>query len=144
MFPSDKLPFDMVESIYYSLPYDQRGKIFYFSKDLYNKYLIEKKSASKIQKFFRRNRVTWDNYDIIMNSRIKKKYLIRIYMATYPEKHLYTYPDFFVKKIERNIRYEENFHIFMAENPPTKTRRFVKKFLELDTITCDDIHFVGW
>ena len=144
MFSSDKLPFDLVELIYENLPYDQRAKIFYFDRSLFHKHLIEKKSASKIQKFFRRNRVTWDNYVFITNSRIRKKYLIRLYMATYPEKYLYTYPDFFIDKFERNIRYEDNFHLFMFENTPTKTRRFVKKFLELDTITYDDIHYVGW
>ena len=144
MFSADKLSYDMVESIYDALPYDQKGKIFYFNKDLYKKFVAEQKSASKIQKFFRRNRVNWDNYELITNNRIKKRYLIRLYMATYPQEFLFDFPNFFIDKFERNIRYEENFHIFMSENTPTKTRRFVKKFLELDEITYNDIEFVGW
>ena len=129
---------DIMECIYYQLPMSQRDTISKTSKQMRILYMRDLAMTKKIQRFFRNHRVKWEQYDNEEDDDKKKYIHIRIYIIRHPEKYLYTFPDDLAKKMHRPDLQE------WLSNHEIKTRRDVRTFLSLDTISDYDICYTGW
>ena len=139
------------------------------SKNIMNKFNEKKnnyeKNAQIIHDFYIKNNIKnfykdfvigddlsiEDYINIIINREILSKHqYIRCYMVYYPEKYLYKYPEFFMKKIlkynsNRFSENEKNILInFIQKNKDKKNRRYVYDFLNHDFIRVSDFIYVGW
>lgn len=139
------------------------------SKNIMNKFKIKKenyeKNAQIIRNFYIRNSIRnfykdfvigddlsiEDYIEFIINREIlSKPQYIRCYMIYYPEKYLYSYPEFFMKKMIKynSNRFSENekniLNNFIRENKDKKNRRYVYDFLNHDFIRVSDLMYVGW
>lgn len=126
------------------LPYDIRKLIF-------DKVHLEENSAIKIQRFYRKNTPykkvgmrVMDEYEFWYKSEKDKKYMIvRLYIRCYPDKYIFSYPEFLANKVRRPDLLDwikDN----MPINQKERTRRHIKNFLSIDDLSSDEILYTGW
>jgi len=106
-----------------------------------------------IQRFYRKRRPYFPFEESYMNqyfepTKKRRLFIIRCYIALYPQLILFSYPEFLVNKT--NIYNSDTKKLFLKEylnNMPilkNRTRRDIRDFLSLDYITVRDIVYAGW
>jgi len=106
-----------------------------------------------IQRFYRKRKPYFPFEESYMNlyfepTKKRRLFIIRCYIALYPQLILFSYPEFLVNKI--NIYISDTKKLFLKEylkNMPiikNRTRRDIRNFLSLDCITVRDIVYTGW
>lgn len=134
----DSLPIELIEKIYSYLSFDELGKIVEIDQIASDVLKRNIANISFLQRFIRKKRILWKDYENEQNLEKRKKMLVRIYITTYPEEFLYEYPLFLADKMRRPDLIE------WIQNNPIKTRRDVQKFLLLDNVSEYDIRYAGW
>jgi hypothetical protein len=132
------LPDELLEEIYKHLPFQTLAELHgmdSIAEDVYQKHL---RSIGIIQRAVKQHRIVWVDYEEETDWERRKKMLVRLYIATYPEKHLYGYPIFLAEKMRRPDLQE------WIEKNPIKTRRDVQNFLSLEGVSEYDITYAGW
>jgi hypothetical protein len=161
-----KLSEDLILHILNYLPFQEN--IYEFSqenlslpniKNLYNK---KYHSGKKIIKWFQYYTAYFKLVNFIFNNEffnytqesllykklpiLGKKLLVHLYVCEYEKKHLYNYPEFFIKKMynnETNIMPPDIKNYYL--NMPQKVKTYdVYKFLKLKSIKTENIQYVGW
>lgn len=138
MFNLSNLPDELIEGIYKRLPFQKLADLHgmdSIAEEVYQKHLW---SIGVMQRAFKKHRISWDDYEEETDLEKRKRMLVRIYIATYPEKYLYGYPTFLAKKMRRPDLQE------WIDNHPIKTRRDVQTFLSLEGVSEYDITYAGW
>ena len=98
-----------------------------FNKDKYHNY------ANKIKRWY-------NKYTIPKNFVETKFNWVKFYRKFYDSKYLLTYPEFMAKKLNR-----QDLKDWINNNLPINRNRYdVIKFLQLDSITIEDIKYTGW
>ena len=106
-----------------------------------------------IQRFYRKRKPYFPFEESYMNlyfepTKKRRLFIIRCYIALYPQLILFSYPEFLVNKT--NIYNSDTKKLFLKEylnNMPilkNRTRRDIRDFLSLDYITVRDIVYAGW
>lgn len=132
------LPDDLIREIYKRLPLQNLSKLQgmdSIAEEIYQKHL---RSIGVIRRAFKKHRISWDDYEEEADLDKRKRMLVRLYIATYPEEHLYIYPNFLAEKMRRPDLLE------WIEKNPIKTRRDVQNFLSLEGVSEHDIRYAGW
>jgi len=111
------------------------------------------KKIKRLQRFYRRKRTNFPFEESYMNiysepPKKRKNFINRCYIAKYPLLLLYEYPEYFLEKtnIYCSATKKHLLQAFIQKLPQEKqrTRRHIRKFLDLDCITVRDIVYVGW
>ena len=106
-----------------------------------------------IQQFYKTHKPYFPFEESYMNvyfepSKKRKKFIIRCYIAMYPQLLLFNYPEFVVNKTNIYNPYtKKQFLKNYLKNMPVikrRSRRDILKFLSLDCITVRDIIYSGW
>lgn len=104
------LPDDLIELIYLKLPITnliEVKDIDDIAKNIYLKYID---SIIKIQRFYRRNRVKFSDFEAETNDTKRKYLLARLYITKYPKKYFYYFLDWiaglFASKTDQSDLYE--------------------------------------
>ena len=132
------LPDELIGEIYKCLPFQKLTELQSMdpvAEELYKKHLW---SIGVMQRAFKKHRISWDTYEAEADLERRKRMLVRVYIATYPEEHLYIYPNFLAEKMRRPDLLE------WIEKNPIKTRRDVQNFLSLEGVSEHDIRYAGW
>lgn len=111
-------------------------KQMFMNRTIYN--LIQNKLSNirKIQNFYRNKRIQEDT--AFPNTKLD---LIRLYISKYPMVYLLQYPETVAYNNPILIRWiHNNLHIDYMK----RTRRDIRRFLELDEVTFDDMIAAGW
>ena len=106
-----------------------------------------------LQGFYKKKRTNFPFEESYMNiyfepPRKRKNFINRCYITKYPLFLLYGYPEYFLEKtnIYNSHNKRHTLQAYIKALPPMKgrTRRHIRKFLDLDCITVRDIVYVGW
>ena len=146
-----KVPNDIIlYEIYKPLPEKNIYALICINKHI-NSILIDEyvklKATIKIQRFYKNNLPRFESdtdWSIDNISNNLKHNIIRYYIAKYPMEYLIRYPEFYVLKYLKN---DFNIVNWIKKNlPPVKnrTRRHIREFFYLDTITAKGICYCGW
>ena len=118
------LPDDLIELIYLKLPVRKLTEVKdldNISQRIYLKYIS---SIIKIQRFYRRNRVKFSDFEAETNYEKRKYLLARLYITKYPKKYFYDFLDWIASLfISKTNLYELYQKIQKYEN----SRRYVWK-----------------
>lgn len=153
----NKIPYEV--SLLITDTFNLFDEISYSLTNVSNYYELKNSVKDKITKlkrlqlFYKKKRTHFPFEESYMNiyfepPKKRKNFINRCYIAKYPLLLLYGYPEYFLEKTSiycSDVK-KHLLQAFIHKLPPEKqrTRRHIRKFLDLDCITVRDIVYVGW
>ena len=141
----DKLNEDLLMYVYNLIPIIDRASISKTDKFFTELFKNDLSKIIKIQRAFRKNRIS-DDYDDYIN--FSDHIMHRYYMAKYESKHLLSYPEFLTNKAIRQMDKRENAFNWINENldkdANKRRRKDIYRFFKENNITSQEIVYAGW
>ena len=133
---------DLIGYIYDYIPHNQKQNINTVCKKFNQLCDNDYKNIVKLQKFYRKNRVT---DDMLWNS---EQQLYRYYIVKYDDIYLKRYPEFLTKKAIYDQEKKNNSMNWINNNlnidPDLRSRKDIYNFFVENNITCQEIGIAGW